>query len=45
MVWEELFIRRGPELEKEQFFGFLKYKYKMAVELGFTLGILPGLAM
>ena len=45
MVWDEIFIRRGPELKKEHFFGFLKYKYKMAVELGFPLDVLPGLAM
>ena len=45
MVWDEIFIRRGPGLKKEQCFGFLKFKYKMAQELGISLGIWPGLAM
>ena len=42
---EKLFIRRGPGLKKEQFFGFLKFKYRMAQEFGMSLGVLPELAM
>ena len=36
-VWEEIFVKRGQSLKKEQFFGFLKFKYKMAQELGMSL--------
>ena len=42
-VWEKVFVRGAPELKKEEFFGFLKFKYKMAQELGISIGIIPGL--
>ena len=43
-VWEEIFIRGAPVLKKEHFFGYLKFKYKIALQLGCDLGVFPGLA-
>ena len=43
-VWEEIFIRGAPVLKTEHFFGYLKFKYKIALQLGFVLGVLPGIA-
>ena len=40
-VWEEIFIRGAPVLKKEHFFGYLKFKYKIAHQLGFVLGVIP----
>ena len=40
-VWEEIVIRGGPGLKKEQFFRFLKFKYKIAQEVGPSLGFIP----
>ena len=42
-VWEKIFIRGAPRLKKEQFFGFLKFKYKMTEELGIHIGVFPAL--
>ena len=44
-VWEKIFIRGAPGLKKEEFFGFLKFKYRMAHQLGTSLGVLPELAL
>ena len=44
-VWEKIFIRGAPVLKKEEFFGFLKFKYRIAHQLGTSLGVLPGLAL
>jgi hypothetical protein len=43
-VWEEIFIRGAPVLKKEHFFVYFKFKYKIALQLGFVLGVLPGVA-
>ena len=43
-VWEKIYIRGAPVLKKEEFFGFLKFKFKMAQQLGSSMGVLPGLA-
>ena len=42
-VWENLHVRGGPGLREEQFFGFLRFKYKLAQECGTSLGVIPGL--
>ena len=42
-VWEELHVRGGSGLREDQFFGFLRFKYKMAQECGPLLGFIPGL--
>ena len=44
-VWERIFVRGAPGLKKEEFFGFLKFKYKMAHELGTSIGVFPGFVL
>ena len=43
-AWEDLFIRSGEKLKAEQFFGFLRFKYR-AAQLGarLPLNVIPGL--
>ena len=45
-VWSEIFIRNGAFLKGDQFFGFLKFKYK-AAQLGsrMPLSAIPGIAV
>ena len=43
-VWEKIFIRGAPRLKKEQFFGFLKFKYRMALGSGSSFGVIPELS-
>ena len=42
-VWEDIFVRGGARLGEEQFFGFLRFKYKLAKECGLGLRVNPGL--
>ena len=42
-VWEDLCVRGGLRLREEQFFGFLRFKYKLAQECGPSLRVIPGL--
>ena len=42
-VWENIYIRGGSRLKEEQFFGFLKFKYKLAQECGPVLRRIPNL--
>ena len=41
-VWEEIFVKNVQRLKKEQFFGFLKFKYKMDLQMEMPLGVFPG---
>ena len=42
-VWEDVFVRGGTGIREEQFFGFLRFKYKLAKEYGHGLRLIPGL--
>ena len=42
-VWENIYIRGGSRLKEEQFFGFFKFKYKLAQECGPVLRRIPNL--
>ena len=42
-VWEDNFVRGGQGLRLDQFFGFLRFKYKMANDCGLGLRVIPGL--
>ena len=42
-VWEEISVRRGALVKAEQFFGFLRFKYRLA-QLGSRtpIDLIPG---
>ena len=42
-VWEDLYVRGGSGLREEQFFGYLRFKYKLDQECGHSLRVIPGL--
>ena len=44
-VWDQIYTRGRLRLKKEEFFGFLRFKYKTSQELGASLGVIPGLAV
>ena len=43
-VWEEIFVRGGAMVKAEQFFGFLRFKYRVDQQGSRTpLSFIPGL--